>query len=181
MRFKEGSIPTLWKQNIIESAKHYKDQSLHKYINSNKLDYCYVNNLTYNNFTVNVVECDDNSVEYAFVFLTDLPINLTNCESTVEDGRRRWRIENEGFNQQKNHGYNLKHTFCENYNAMKVHYFLIQIAHIIGQLFDNGCSILKKMKLTLRKLHEYLKNCFMHSLLTDDDFSYALKKKKIIL
>lgn len=50
-------------------------------------------------------------------------------------GQLRWKIENEGFDIQKHHGYNLEHTYSKNPNAMKIVYLLIQVAHIINQLF----------------------------------------------
>lgn len=55
----------------------------------------------------------------------------------------RWKIENEGFNVQKNGGYALEHAYTENSNAAKVFYFLLQIAHMLAQLMDKG-SLLKK-------------------------------------
>ena len=58
-------------------------------------------------------------------------INKDTQKEIVKTGRERWKIENKGFNEQKNHGYFIQHVFSENYNAMKNHYLLAQIAHII--------------------------------------------------
>lgn len=71
-----------------------------------------------------------------FWFLTDLPVTRKNVADLVERGRMRWKIENEGFNAQKKHGYSLEHPFSKNYQALKCHYFLIQIGHMIGQFMD---------------------------------------------
>src|SRR3990172_4489875 len=60
-----------------------------------------------------------------------------------EGGRTRWKVENEGFNVQKNGGYALEHAYTEDTNAAKVFYFLLQIAHMLAQLMDKG-SLLKK-------------------------------------
>jgi len=47
----------------------------------------------------------------------------------------RWKIENEGFNNQKNSGYNVEHKFSRtNANAIKNYYQLLQIADLINQL-----------------------------------------------
>ena len=51
-------------------------------------------------------------------------------------GRMRWKIENEGFNTQKRHGYSLEHLFSRNYQALKNHYYLIQIGHMIAQVME---------------------------------------------
>jgi hypothetical protein len=58
-------------------------------------------------------------------------------------GRIRWKIENEGFNVQKNGGYGLEHAYSKNPVAAKVFYFLLQIAHIISQVLEKG-SLLRK-------------------------------------
>ncbi|MHB8280757.1 MAG: transposase, partial [Candidatus Humimicrobiaceae bacterium] len=50
--------------------------------------------------------------------------------------------ENEGFNVQKNRGFNLEHPYSQNEIAMKNFYLLLQIAYIISQLMEKG-SLLK--------------------------------------
>ena len=60
-----------------------------------------------------------------------------------EGGRLRWKIENEGFNVQKNGGYGLEHAYTRNATASKVFYYLLQIAHIIAQLIQHG-SLFRK-------------------------------------
>lgn len=54
----------------------------------------------------------------------------------VERGRMRWKIENEGVDTQRGQGYHLKHQFRKNYQAMKNHYYLIQIGHMIAQMME---------------------------------------------
>ena len=56
----------------------------------------------------------------------------------------RWKIENQGFNTQKNGGYGLEHAYSQNPNAVKIFYFLLQIAHLLAQLLAKG-SLLKKL------------------------------------
>ena len=85
-------------------------------------------------------------------------INTDNQEEIVETGRERWKIENKGFNEQKKHGYFIEHVFSMNYNAMKNHYLLAQIAHTIRQLMENGIEIYKRYKKKLKKYQQiYLK------------------------
>ena len=49
-------------------------------------------------------------------------------------GRGCWKIDNEGFNNQKNGIYRIEHLNSRNSNAMKNHYLLTQIADIL--IFD---------------------------------------------
>jgi hypothetical protein len=55
-----------------------------------------------------------------------------------EGGRLRWKIENEGFNNQKHGGFALEHPYSHNPIASKVFYFLLQIAHVLFQLMEKG-------------------------------------------
>jgi len=169
LRFKEGCIPTLYNSYQRKRYALYRYQAFHKTVDDITLDYFYTSNLTYDHFTINFVECKDSSVEYPFLYITDLPINRENCEATVTYGRRRWRIENEGFKVQKQHGYYLKHMFSHNYNAMKIHYFLIQIAHSISQLLEYRSKIYRAASLTKAQFHDKLLDAFKHYLLTSDD------------
>ena len=65
-----------------------------------------------------------------------MPIKKGQAVEVVEYGRRRWKIENEGFNIQKRQGYNLEHCYSHNYQATKNHYYLIQIGHMIAQIIE---------------------------------------------
>ena len=61
-------------------------------------------NLDYKEEKINVIKYTETkkNVSTEFVYMTDLPITEKNIESTVFVGRKRWKIENEGFNIQKN-------------------------------------------------------------------------------
>jgi hypothetical protein len=197
LRFKEGSIPTLYNKFCQISIKTGDSFRVFKkkddytiptneditsidelYDGFSKLEYTYANDLQYEDYSINMVECKDSNVKYPFIFITDLPIDQKNCESTVQDGRRRWRIENEGFKVQKQHGYYLKHVFCENYNAMKIHYLTIQISHAISQLLKYGSDITKKLKMSLKELQKSLHKCFGAVILIHEDLEAAQLPRK---
>ena len=74
-----------------------------------------------------------------FIFLTDLPLHNDASQKPaiivkmVQAGRLRWKIENEGFNTQKNQGYHLHHKFSRHsVKTLHVYYILLQIAHLIN-------------------------------------------------
>jgi hypothetical protein len=181
LRFKEGCISTLYKSYDKLRTSKKEEQSFHKKIDGVQHEYFYASGLTYDNFTINFVECKAGDVEYPFIFITDLPVNAENCESTIMYGRRRWRIENEGFKVQKHHGYYLKHMFSKNYNAMKNHYFLIQIAHAISQLLEHGSATIKRAKLTKEQFHIKLYKSFTDSLITLVDLLASEEHKAVRL
>jgi hypothetical protein len=102
------------------------------------------------NHLLSVIECHEtkpgkHKIEEAtkFRWVTNYKITASNVIVLAnEGGRMRWKIENEGFNVQKNGGYALEHAYTEDSNAAKVFYFLLQIAHMLAQLMDKG-SLLK--------------------------------------
>ena len=71
-----------------------------------------------------------------FINICSIPPNKANITELTEAGRMRWKIENEGFNAQKNHGFNLHHKYVRKHFAgIRNYYMCMQIAHIIEQLF----------------------------------------------
>jgi hypothetical protein len=176
IRFKDGSISSVAKDfhalKNMESSQSWDlpDGEITK-------SYKYVTGIPYKDFLLNMVEYTQSDLKYPFVFVTNLTITKRNCEQLVLDGRRRWKIENEGFNAQKNHGLGLEHTFSKNYTAMKNHYYLIQIGHMIAQFFEIGLrrwTALKKE--TSNKLFADLKEAFRTVLLTDTDVAFVKKR-----
>jgi hypothetical protein len=65
-------------------------------------------------------------------------------EIAQKGGRYRWKIENEGFNRQKNSGLNLAHVYSTDPEKWKVYYLLLQIAFVLVQLLERG-SLLRRL------------------------------------
>ena len=78
-----------------------------------------------------------------FVHITNLDISAKNVHNVSRTARLRWKIENEGFNIQKNTDYHLAHKYSrKSFNANKNYYQLLQISEMINQM----TSKLKKTK-----------------------------------
>ena len=137
IRYKDGSIPTVYKEYEERRATENNQRNGKKgQTPETEYQYDFVNAIPYKGHKLNCLEYSESGMAYPFYFLTDLPISHKNILETVCFGRRRWKIENQGFNAQKNHGFALGHLFSHNCQAMKNHYFLIQIAHMISQIMD---------------------------------------------
>lgn len=79
-----------------------------------------------------------------FMWLTNFEITQSNYDVFAnQGGRLRWKEENEGFNIQKNWGYNMAHPYSYNLDTLMNYYLLMQIAHTINQLVEKG-SLLSK-------------------------------------
>ena len=92
--------------------------------------------------SLNVLECVETTPDKhgqftstKFKWLTNFFL-LSNNSPTLANqaGRLRWKVENEGFNLQKNDGFELEHVFSRHETAHKVFYLLLQIATIFFQL-----------------------------------------------
>ena len=104
-----------------------------------------------------------------FVFLTSFKLDQKNIERVATIGRRRWKIENEGFNRQKNHRLHIEHINSYNYKAMKNHYLIAQITEIILVLFEKGSGCFKVLDKTIKEKSSSLLEAFRLKTLTDED------------
>lgn len=91
-----------------------------------------------------------------FRYITDLIVTNNNIKEIVELGRRRWKIENEGFYTQKHRTFDICHLNSRNDTAMKNHYFFIQFAHTIRKLLEQGNILTKSLKLKIKEVSAYL-------------------------
>lgn len=99
--------------------------------------------------TLSVIECLETKPNShgvlqttKFKWVTNFRVTQRNVVALAnEGGRMRWKIENQGFKAQKTEGYDLEHAYTNNPNAAKIFYYLLQIAHMIGQLLYNGSLI----------------------------------------
>ena len=81
-------------------------------------------------------------VSSRFVHVTNLEITSQTACQISDGGRLRWKIENEGFNTQKNGGYNIEHKYSRvSFQALKNYYQCLQIAHLINQLVEKSIAI----------------------------------------
>lgn len=87
-----------------------------------------------------------------FMWITSFKVTEKNKKELVYYGRQRWKIENEGFNMQKNGTFDIEHIYSKNYNAMKAHYFFIQFAHTIRQLLEKGLKYVKELKMSIKEV-----------------------------
>lgn len=178
LRFKDGRIPTLGKEVAAINAMGGMEED--------PSGACqFSNELVAGHRTVNYVkqrvylEEKGEITEKTFRFLTDLRITKGNAVLLANAGRSRWKIENEGFNTQKNYRCHIEHVWCENYTAMKNHYLLAQIAEIIRQLYEKGSKLIKAVNLGLKEISSLLLESLRTRLLTQEDITQLAKPTQI--
>jgi hypothetical protein len=151
--FKEGRTPTLWREfqallpecpdNIVKRT--WGDGRVQEFRWVNQLDY---EDSEGRWWKLNALECTetiaDEGQQY-FAWLTPLPVGHKTVEEIAQKGGRdRWKVENEGFNRQKNSGLNLEHVYSIDPEKWKAYYLLLQIAFLIMQLVERG-SLLRRL------------------------------------
>ncbi len=186
--FKEGRLPALWRefQTLLtlcpeNRLEHRTDKGAHQV-------YRWVHDLSYQDaegrtWTFTALQCQEtvNDQTTTFAWITDL--NVSKCtvvEVATKGGRHRWHIENQGFNRQKNSGLNLEHAYCTHAELFKAYYYLLQIAHMILQVFEAG-SLLRHLAAesdqtwwqlfgSLKNLARRLLESFRYRVLRDEAF-----------
>ena len=153
LTFKPGGLPAVWAEF----------QRLLPWVPKNRLErvladgrrqvYRWLHDLEYTDdaqrrWRFRALECvetvaDGTVTHYAWI--TDLPVSAKNVEAIAQKGGRyRWKIENEGFNRQKNSGLNLEHVYSIDLEKWQAYYYLLQIAFILTQLLERG-SLLRQL------------------------------------
>ena len=157
--FKDGNLKSIWEEieslkkiGGVEKSQNYRIDTPYHITE----DYIFINDIEYKNkYSLNVIEATVNKrhkknnsqkKEY-FAHITDISISQNNCSLISNTGRLRWKIENEGFNEQKNGGYNLQHKYSRtSFNASQNYYQCLQIAHMINQLAHKTNKIKEMIK-----------------------------------
>ena len=107
--------------------------------------------------------------ELRFVWVTNMSITMGNLESFIKTGRERWKIENEGFNNQKNGIYRIEHLCSRDPNAMKVHYLITQISDMIMQLYLAFGKILNAVRRSVKSIAQRIGEFFWRMPLTSEE------------
>ena len=124
---------------------------------------------------------DGNKQKIRFQWVTSLELSDKNIEEMVLAGRGRWKIENEGFNNQKNGLYRIEHLNSKNSNAMKNHYLLTQISDILMQIYLVWNPYIKELKQTIKNTSSRLLESFRGLTVTEEDVSYIFRYTTVYL
>jgi hypothetical protein len=151
--FKEGRTPALWREFRALLPQCPENFLQRRWGDGRVQEFRWVTQLAYEDsegrcWKLNALECTETTADGAqqyFAWLTPLPVNRKTVEAIAQKGGRyRWKVENEGFNRQKNSGLNLEHVYSTDPEKWKAYYLLLQIAFILVQLLERG-SLLRRL------------------------------------
>jgi hypothetical protein len=168
--FKEGRTPALWREFQALLAECPENVLKRTWADGRVQEFRWVKQLAYEDsegrtWKLNALECTETTADGGrqyFAWLTPLPVSHKTVEEIAQKGGRdRWKVENEGFNRQKNSGLNLEHVYSIDPEKWKAYYLLLQIAFVLVQLLERG-SLLRRLAEECgrpwRKLFGSLKN-----------------------
>jgi hypothetical protein len=144
--FKEGGLPALWTEYEALREQLPGNRRIETPAEGVRQTFAWVEDLRYTDdedrdHRLAAFECREEKGDATtrFAWLTSLPVEAgTVAALGNRGGRLRWKIENEGFNAQKNGGFALEHVYGAGDWQMKDYYLLVQIAHLIVQLVERG-------------------------------------------
>ena len=127
------------------------------------------------------VKKDGEKEVHEFQWITNIEITARNLEELIEAGRGRWKIENEGFNNQKNGIYDIEHLNSRNSNAMKNHYLITQIADIVMQIYLAWNPLIREINQTIKNTSSRLLESFRRQTVTNEDVLYIQRYTTVYL
>lgn len=186
MRLKEGRIQSVFSEfEKIKAIEQGDLTRLKREVEDRTQSFVWVNEITYNERKVNLLELQEAYLEKGeikarqFVYITDFTIQKKNVEALCAVGRSRWKIENEGFNHQKNNQLYIEHLNCHDYTAMKNHYLMAQISHILVQVYENSSEMLKDLKKSTKEKSSNLLEALRTLILTEEDNTALYKPTQV--
>lgn len=183
--FKDGNLPSVWEE-VLSLQKITDDNKRTRTIyQQGKQIYhtcTWINEIDYHGFKLNWFECVEQvgDISTRFVYISSVVIDYHRVLEMTQSGRMRWKIENEGFNIQKNHGYGLEHKYSRTcMRATKNYYQCMQIAHMINQLFERSSLFqpLLTAKETVKHLWDVMLGEMRHNRLNIHILEIFLKHK----
>lgn len=166
LTFKDGNLPSVWEEVQallpLNPDQHHSERRIQDATRTEQA-FRWVTDIDYHGHRLQWLECietvslpkSDEPTRSRFVHLTNLEVTAKTVGLLSATGRLRWKIENEGFNTQKNLGYALQHKYARiNWQAAKNYYQCLQIGHLINQLMvlSTAFEPLMQGKNTLRHL-----------------------------
>ncbi len=87
----------------------------------------------------------DGKPTYHNAWVTDVEVTAANVATVVGIGRAKWKIENEHFNVQKNHGYELEHNYGHGKKHLSHNFYLLNLlAFIAHKIAEQGDRLYQK-------------------------------------
>jgi len=157
----DESLPNVW--NEANGPHKLHPEQVHTQTwNGRRQNFWWVNDIVHEygpndrlKQTVHVVVCEEewenasggNIVKTSrHAWISSKPLNHKNIHTRCNlMGRKRWGIENDIL-QEKEQGYQYKHIFSHNWNAMKGYHYLMHLAHLLNELAQSSIDLVEQVR-----------------------------------
>ena len=160
--FKEGSAPACWAEAVALAklqASHHPPRKVRR-PDGTRAAFTWATDVPFGPYRLGVIWCHEvlpDGTERTFAWLTNFVVDAEHVVELADGGGRlRWKIENEGFREQKHGGFALEHVYCRYPTAAQSLYRLLQIAHLFQQLVWEG-DVLKGLKPALKTVRNFVR------------------------
>jgi len=186
---KDGNLPTVWEEvKLLLPLNKEKRQKVCQIQKAKEIttEYRWLNEIDYKGYKLNwiktteVIKSEDKQEVKKFVHISSIEINEKSAAQISFFGRLRWKIENEGFNEQKNNGYQLEHKYSEvSLTASKNYYQSLQIASIINQLLVLGQKLKRYIgqKITIKNIWKNLIAFLLYAKVDEEKITDFLSRR----
>ena len=165
IRYKETDAPSIKRNfdeiNIIDGDYEYQNEIIFGELKNKDF------------YTVNVISFNEKNIDNKtgeiittnFSYVTSLTITSKNKEDIVTLGRRRWKIENKGFKEQKSDILNITHIYTKKCNGTKNIYLIIQFAHTLLNLLNYGDILIIDLDTTKNEVSNLIRQVLTSTIL----------------
>jgi len=182
--FKEGGLPALWTEYAALRDLQPENRRTKTPAEGVRQTFAWVSDLPYTDaaghaHSLAALECREEArgESTRFAWLTNFRVDTSTVAALGNrGGRLRWKIENEGFNIQKNGGFALEHAYGNGPWAIKNFYLLMQLAHLVLQLVERGSLLVGRCQTlfgSLRALGRRLAESLRHQIIDADALDVA--------
>lgn len=144
--FKKGSLPAVWQeyQSLLDLCPANRRTVVLR--DGRRQEFAWVPDLSYvddqgRQQKFHAFQCQEQQEDQRrfFAWITNFTIQAYTVVALGNRGARlRWKIENQGFNMQKNGGFALEHAYSLGTRQIEGFYILMQVAHLLLQLLERG-------------------------------------------
>ena len=110
----------------------------------------------------------DRKPTQSFRFITSLDVTQANVADIAAAGRARWKIENEGFNLLKKHGYHMEHNFSHGKQGLSDTLMTLNlIAFAFHAVCNHLCELWQAARTRFFRNHRFfvaidIINCYLY-------------------
>ena len=145
---------------LIQPTENKKALSYHRYYREREQRFSWLNDVDYRGHNIHLVLCNDQWREVSrtsgekmakrskHTWISSIALSVDNVHTLCNLAARKRSFIEDSINTEKNRGYQYKHAFSYDWNAMKAFHYLMRLAHAINAISE----FTKRMKVYIKSM-----------------------------